>query len=87
MKKENKKFNANTLIMFVIYLGIFFGGIVIGMLLQQTIIKQGIIDVLTYSEVEVNVDFNETKLVDELLNNFIPEFNESLTNSIKENNK
>lgn len=87
MQMKNKKFIEKygmIIVWLMVYLGIFFMGFVSGMILQQAIIKQGIIDVLSYSDVEVNVNFNETKLVEELNNTFIPAWKQAFNKTIHE---
>ena len=84
MKIRNKVNRRSTIFWLMIYLGILFAGVVIGMLLQQAIFKQGIIDVLSYSEVEVNVNMNTTKLVEELNNTFIPAWKQAFNQTVHE---
>lgn len=77
MKNKQEKNKLGVVFWFMIYLGIFGLGIVGGMILQQAIFKQGLIDVLSYSNLEVNVNLNETKMISEMSNTFIPLFNQT----------
>ncbi len=67
-KFDKSKFTIHL----VIYLGILFMGIVIGMLLQQLIIQASLVKVamgLEGTNIEINVDINETILVDRVYEN------------------
>jgi len=83
-KMENKKTNwVNVTVWFLIYLGLVSVGIIIGMTYQQALFKHGIIEVLSYSDVEVNIDLNETIMVDKMIDFFNETINWSKTSNIK----
>jgi hypothetical protein len=57
------------------------GGIIIGMQLQQMIFIAGIVEFgesLEGTNIEVNIDFNETKLIEGFTNSLIPVLNQSV---------
>ena len=68
----------------IISISFFILGFCIGMVFQQAVIVKDIIDILSYSEVEVNINLNETKLVEEINNTFSPLFKEEFNNSNNE---
>lgn len=73
-KQKKKKIDGGMTILWTfVYIGLFLIGFVMGMSYQQDLIKDGLIDVLTYTNLDINVNFNETKFVQELNNTFIPE--------------
>ena len=81
---KKKRNNGMVMVWIAVYLGLFVFGIVVGMMIQQAIFKQGIIDVLSYTDVEVNINMNETKLVQELNNTFIPAWKEAFNQTTYE---
>jgi len=84
MDKKDKLNWPRIMFGVIVYLSFFAMGIVFGMMLQQAIIKQSVIDILSYSDVEVNVNFNETKLVQELNNTFIPAWKQAFNQTVNE---
>lgn len=78
--KKNKTNWGNVIFWFMIYLGIFFAGMVVGMGFQQRIFFIGLGEALSYSDIEVNVNMNETKMVDRIYENLNPFFNETIGN-------
>ncbi len=68
-KKEGKKFNISLFItlVFVFGLGMLMGMIVQQAIFQSTLIKFG--QALSGSNFEVNIDFNETRMVDRIHEN------------------
>lgn len=81
LKKRNKS-KFGFAIPLAIYLGFFAMGIVCGMMLQQAIVKQGIIDILYYSNLDVDINFNSTRLVEEMNNTFIPAWKEAFNKTV-----
>lgn len=80
--KKNKTNFTNVigwLIICVLYLLI---GFIFGMAYQQVLITNEISSVLSYTDLEVNINFNATKFAQELNDTFIPSwraaFNETL---------
>ena len=53
-------------------------GFVLGMIFQQQILKQSFIEVLEYSNIDIEVNFNETKLVYELNKTIVEPMKEQL---------
>jgi len=83
MKK--KKINwANVVFWLMIYLGMVFMGFVVGMSYQQRLTAVLVTEVLSYSDIEVNVNFNETKFMEELNNTFIPAWKEAFNQTAYE---
>ena len=81
--KTKKATDWNEVIVWMmVYLGFFFMGLVAGMMLQQAIVKQGIIDVLSYTDIEVDINFNETKFMEELNNTFIPAWKQAINQTL-----
>jgi len=78
VKNKNKTNWARTIFWLMIYLGIFFGGMVVGMGFQQRIMFIGLGEALSYADIEVNVDINETMIVDRTMDRMIPFLNESM---------
>jgi hypothetical protein len=71
MKKNN--YNWSKVMGYVIiYLSFFSMGIVAGMMIQQRIIFIGLGEALSYSDIEVNVDINETLITDRVTENMKP---------------
>ena len=67
---------AKTIFWMIIYLAFVLIGVIIGMLYQQLIFIKGATHILSYSDIEVNVNFNETKFLEELNNTFVPAWKE-----------
>lgn len=65
------------------FLSLFFLGFILGMFYQQIAIIEGAGKILSYTDIQVN--FNETKLVDDLTNNFVPAFKEALNETLTNN--
>jgi len=77
-KNKNKTNWVNITVWLMICLGIFFGGMVVGMGFQQRIMFIGFGEALSYADIEVNVDINETMIVDRTMDRMIPFLNESM---------
>jgi len=72
-----------------LYIFILISGILLGMIFQQLIIKNSMIEIghsFAGSIEEVNIDMNETKLVEGIKENIIPIFNQTIQEN-KENQK
>lgn len=65
-----------------VYLAFFLMGFIGGIYFQQILISQEIGKILSYSNIDVTVNFNESKFVDELNNRFIPEFKEAVNQTL-----
>ena len=79
-KQELKKRKVNwSMVLFytVIYLAFFSTGIFCGMAYQQRLTMVLVAEALSYSDIEVNVNFNETKFIEELNKTIVPAFKES----------
>lgn len=70
-KKVIRKIGEITLIV-IVYTAMLALGFIAGMVHQQALIKNSIIDVLTNTDTVVNVNFNETKLIDGLKEEVVP---------------
>lgn len=74
--KEKPKITwIGVIIWIAIYTSIFLMGTLGGIILQQQITKQTVIDVLQYTEIDLDVNFNETK--------FVEEFNKTIATPMK----
>ena len=86
MKKEKKKRD----LWFVMFgLGMLFIGIVLGMVFQQMILTASAVEIaegLEGTTFNVEVDINETKLVEGIKEAFLPIINETRNLMLKENN-
>ncbi len=84
MKNEKKTDWVKVTFWMFIYFAWFIIGFVGGMVFQQELITQELSKVLSYTDLEINVNFNETRFIEELNNTLIPElkktFRENLTN-------
>jgi len=72
---------TNTLFWLCIYLLIFIAGMFGGMLLQQAIIKQSMIEIgysFTGMISNLEIDINETKMVEEIVKTIIPFINQTI---------
>ena len=87
MKNKIQRKKKNTLIQVVefmiIYLLFISLGFVLGMVYQQKLTAIVIGDALSYTNIKVDVNFNETRLAQELQDKFIPAFKEALNQTIK----
>lgn len=82
--KQRKKTNWIKVIEFmIIYLLFVSLGFIIGMSYQQRLTAVVIGEALSYTNIKVDVNFNETKLTEELQNKFIPAFKEALNQSLE----
>ena len=64
--KKNKGFEVS---LFIFIAGIcFIGGLIVGMVIQQITIINAVGKVLSYSDIDIDVNINETKFVQELNN-------------------
>lgn len=70
-----------------IYMAFVVGGFIFGMVYQQMLFTQELGKVLSYTDLQVNINFNATKFTEELNRTFIPAwkqaFNETLSSKIK----
>jgi len=83
---KRKKVNwARIIIWTSIYLMLFFGGIIVGMGIQQRIFFIGLGEALSYTNIEIN--FNETKLVEEMNKTFIPNFKAVMNDTLSQMEK
>jgi len=68
-----------------VYLVFFFGGTIFGIFLQQEVTKQNIIDVLSYTDLDIDINFNSTKFIQEFNETIVPQlkdvFNQTINNS------
>ena len=68
--KEKINYNR-TLTYTIIYLGMFAMGVVAGMMLQQAIFQSTLMKVAGNMDgVEININFNETLMMDAMMDNF-----------------
>jgi len=84
MKK--KKSNVNLVFVLTIVAIALFGGIYIGMVIQQMIFIAGMVEFgesLEGTSIEVNVDLNETQLIEGFKESLLPIFNKTLNNNIE----
>jgi len=82
------KINWSLVILWIfVYLGLFAFGVISGMFYQQKIIETGIISVLTYTDLDIDINFNETKFVEELNKTVIPPLKEIFNETIGEKSK
>lgn len=89
MKKINKKKTNWGMVIFwtMIYLAFVFVGFIIGMTYQQKLTTVLVTEVLAYSNVEVNIDLNETKIIEgfkEVTEDFVEQMNITSYNTTKE---
>jgi len=89
MKKQTKKrilFIGKILFGVYVYIMFVSIGFLLGMVYQQVLITQEVSKVLSYADIEINVDFNATKFSEELNRTFIPAwkqaFNETLNKEV-----
>ena len=69
MKEKINK--SKTIIYTIIYLGIFAMGIVCGMMLQQAIFQSTLMKVAGNMDgVQIDINFNETLMIDAMMENF-----------------
>lgn len=81
---KKKKINYFRVMLYVgLYSSFILVGFIMGMFYQQMIMIKGVGYILSYSDLEVNVNFNATKFVNEINRTFIPEFNKELNNTIQ----
>ena len=81
--KEKKKNLVFVLIIIAIAL---FGGIYIGMVIQQMIFIAGMVEFgesLEGTSIEVNIDLNETQLIEGFKKSLLPIFNKTLNDNIE----
>lgn len=84
MKNEDRRIIA--LIVLGLIISTFFGiGFVAGMIYQQLLITKQIDYLFDYADIEVNVNFNETKIVQEINDTFVPIWEEEYNKSIEVN--
>jgi len=82
MKRQRTKLNIfiSSITWLSIYLLFVSLGFILGMVYQQLLFTQEVAKIISYTD--ININFNETKFVNEFKDNFIPEFkavvNESL---------
>jgi hypothetical protein len=85
MKTNKIKIRWGSVIFFEIFnLLVLFLGFSLGLIYQQMLFTNEIIKVLSYSDVEVNVNFNATEFSEELNRTFIPTLQEALNQTIQE---
>jgi len=86
MEKQTKRKKKKTWVKVVeymfIYLLFIFMGFSLGMICQQKLTAIIIGDALSYTNIKVDVNFNETKLTQELQDKFIPAFKEAINQSL-----
>ena len=81
-KKINWK-KINSVCIYVILYSFFLAmGFIAGMYFQQMVVSQEVGKILSYSNIDVTVNFNESRFVDELNNRFIPEFKEAVNQTL-----
>jgi len=89
MNKKRKLNWINLSLWMFVYMMFVFGGFILGMIYQQILFTQEIGKVLSYTNLQINIDFNATKFTEELNNTFIPAwkqaFNETIQNQILTN--
>lgn len=84
---RKKKINYFRVMLYVgLYVSFIFFGFIMGMFYQQIVIIEGAKHILSYADLEVNVNFNATKFTEELNRTFIPAwkqaFNETIHNQL-----
>jgi hypothetical protein len=76
--------NSIMIILWIfVYFTFFAVGFIFGIIYQQVIFIKGITYLTSYSNIEVNVNLNETKLVEKFNETFMPIFKENLNQSLK----
>lgn len=83
MVKQKKRTWIKIVGFMITYLSFVSLGFILGMIYQQKLTAVVIGDALSYTNIKVDVHFNETKLTQELTNKFIPAFKEALNQSIQ----
>lgn len=76
-KEKQKKDKGNYLLITGVIIGLF-GGMIIGMMVQQAIFVSAVAEVgrsLEGSTFDIEIDINETHMVDRIIDNFLPVFN------------
>ena len=69
--------------LYITYVALLSLGILLGMVIQQGIIQSTLIKVASNMDgVEIDINFNESKIVEGIKNNFIPDLKEVLNNSM-----
>ncbi len=83
--KERKKVNWVYGIKWVfIYLLFVLLGFILGMIYQQVLFIQEIGKLLSYTDLEINLNFNATKFAEELNRTFIPAWKEAFNQTVQE---
>ena len=82
------KIRIFTILIFVAMAMCVFAGFIFGMISQQKAIEASIINILTYSDLDIDINFNETKFIEEFNKTILPTIIEKTTqNSTKEKYK
>lgn len=80
MKKNNKIKSVLRIILWTcLYLSFYFVGFITGMIFQQELITRYVYELFSYSNIEVNVNINQTKLLEDI-NKTLVDFNNLIGN-------
>lgn len=78
--KNDKKTKINYWTIFT-WMTFFILGIIFGIVIQQTIIVSSIVKIIGYTDIDIDVTFNETKFVEEFNKTVVPELKEIFKNT------
>jgi len=86
--RKKKKINwVNVIVFLVIYMFFVALGFILGMIYQQVLFTQEIGRVLSYTDLEINVNFNATEFTEGLnksFQEFIPAWKEAFNKTVQE---
>lgn len=81
--KKNKQERIIKIIGFIILYLLFASvGFILGMAYEQRLIAVAVGEALSYTNIKVDVNFNETKFTQEIQDNVIPAFKEAINQTI-----
>lgn len=82
MTKKKKNW-SNAIIFALFCFGFFILGMVFGMIIEQRIIGVVTADALSLTDIQINVNINETKMAQELNQTFIPAWKQAFNETIQ----
>ena len=81
-KRKERINKGKTMMYLIFYLGFFAMGMVAGMMLQQVITQSTLIKVAdSLDGVQIDIDFNETQIVEGIMDFYTPYFEEMINKS------